>query len=252
MGGCGLPLFVIVHGERYPIDVDPDAKVADVEAELTRMCGPTHWRLTFAGKPLQSSELLSDTGVSAEAELRHEGRGLHFDTNLPHGALQYNEDCTKAWGNFQQTTITTMCSVPAANPGVTTFGVRVSEYKDGGNYFGVGFHPQHPHPQQLVSQRIASDSTTSQFQGMGFSLNQNGCVYGCVTERSGGSAGTVRLGDEIWVTMTMPKGTVLFEVRRRGAAGHVSECAVTDKHDRWFPAVFFQYGDGTVLELLEP
>eukprot|EP01062_Namystynia_karyoxenos_P052891 TRINITY_DN4258_c0_g2_i3.p1 TRINITY_DN4258_c0_g2~~TRINITY_DN4258_c0_g2_i3.p1 ORF type:complete len:312 (+),score=66.35 TRINITY_DN4258_c0_g2_i3:65-937(+) len=71
-GTGGLMLFVVGSaGQQWTIEVDPEATVGDVAAEVHKQGGPpaSAVKLRFSGRDLAHSALLCDEGVGAQAQL---------------------------------------------------------------------------------------------------------------------------------------------------------------------------------------
>eukprot|EP01065_Artemidia_motanka_P024443 TRINITY_DN2916_c0_g1_i1.p1 TRINITY_DN2916_c0_g1~~TRINITY_DN2916_c0_g1_i1.p1 ORF type:complete len:299 (+),score=90.07 TRINITY_DN2916_c0_g1_i1:58-897(+) len=66
---AGLQLYVRVHGEVVPVDVDPDASVQEVMDRVAQVTGSEAPLLQFQGADLNPEDLIADTGVSQEATL---------------------------------------------------------------------------------------------------------------------------------------------------------------------------------------
>eukprot|EP00756_Hemistasia_phaeocysticola_P067120 Hpha_TRINITY_DN9732_c0_g1::TRINITY_DN9732_c0_g1_i1::g.10334::m.10334 len=204
----------------------------------------------FSGKKLLDSVLLSDAGVCPQSTVEAIAEGFVFNSDLPHGACTFDETNTEVSATFEKDTIVVLLRRPVPPVGVTRFWVSVKEYRSGANYFGVGFSPFPKVPQQLESRRIANDSSSSRFQGNGWSYNQNGCTYGPPITMSG-STRSLDKEDLVEVQITMPSQDVSITLSKMGQEGGDKK-TITGKStftEEIFPAIFLQYGSGTVLKL---
>eukprot|EP01065_Artemidia_motanka_P041520 TRINITY_DN5401_c0_g1_i4.p1 TRINITY_DN5401_c0_g1~~TRINITY_DN5401_c0_g1_i4.p1 ORF type:complete len:294 (+),score=95.62 TRINITY_DN5401_c0_g1_i4:58-882(+) len=200
-GSGGMVVFV---GD-YPVDVTPDATVADLRKAL-----PDGRRVTlrYQGRELRDSDELADVGVCAEArvDVCRSAPVLTFNDQLhPHPRVQLSDDLHTARFCGKPHEPCFVVSNEEVQSGVP-FRVRVhAEGSERGSYYGVGVSPAVEH--DMYNQcRVAEDGG-----GCGVSINKNGYVYGADAEYLPASVG-VSLGSEVLVVHDRAAGKLEMRV----------------------------------------
>eukprot|EP01062_Namystynia_karyoxenos_P055252 TRINITY_DN46006_c0_g1_i1.p1 TRINITY_DN46006_c0_g1~~TRINITY_DN46006_c0_g1_i1.p1 ORF type:complete len:282 (+),score=56.89 TRINITY_DN46006_c0_g1_i1:85-846(+) len=250
---AGLIVYVSSGGgEPRALELPPDATVGDLLAEN----GTPRGVATFGGRRLGNAESLADAGVSNEARVDVDtANPLALNRQLPHDGCKINEDGTEVEGDFKTGTVTLLCCCPIAPTGETTWAVRVLSYSNDA-YFGMGITPMVEDPKTLTSQRIANDSTSTVYQGIGASVNQNGSSYGAwVSCTESAQFGCLKKDDQIRFTVTMPQCTVKVDLTVECEGSSQAQKTTILRGDfppgtTLYPAVFLQYGKGTRLKLV--
>eukprot|EP01065_Artemidia_motanka_P030617 TRINITY_DN36668_c0_g1_i1.p1 TRINITY_DN36668_c0_g1~~TRINITY_DN36668_c0_g1_i1.p1 ORF type:complete len:288 (+),score=44.08 TRINITY_DN36668_c0_g1_i1:66-866(+) len=161
-GSGGMVIFV----DQFPVDVTPDATVADVRRQLPD--GGKHVRLLYQGAELRDGDLLADVGVCAESKIEMQQRTcLTWDRALLSARLSMTADERSVSLDKQGSPVTILSKQPL-ELGVP-FSVRMDSAQ---GYFGVGFSPK-PARHSFDQHRVASDGG-----GPGWSFNKNGECYG--------------------------------------------------------------------------
>eukprot|EP01065_Artemidia_motanka_P025756 TRINITY_DN3071_c0_g2_i1.p1 TRINITY_DN3071_c0_g2~~TRINITY_DN3071_c0_g2_i1.p1 ORF type:complete len:309 (+),score=62.42 TRINITY_DN3071_c0_g2_i1:69-929(+) len=87
---AGLLLYVQLHGQVIPVEVDPDASVKQLMERVSEATGSEPPLLRFQGAELDPADLISDTGISQEAMLEAVlGRLFQYDHDFDENGLFY-------------------------------------------------------------------------------------------------------------------------------------------------------------------
>eukprot|EP01065_Artemidia_motanka_P041516 TRINITY_DN5401_c0_g1_i1.p1 TRINITY_DN5401_c0_g1~~TRINITY_DN5401_c0_g1_i1.p1 ORF type:complete len:313 (+),score=75.23 TRINITY_DN5401_c0_g1_i1:69-1007(+) len=204
-GSGGMVVFV---GD-YPVDVTPDATVADLRKAL-----PDGRRVTlrYQGRELRDSDELADVGVCAEArvDVCRSAPVLTFNDRLPHPRVELSADLRTARfsGGRGASTPCFVVSSEQVQSGVP-FRVRIHTEAHDYSYYGVGVSPA-VDPSRYDQCRVADDGG-----GCGVSINQNGCVYGAPADYvvgSRGAAAEISLGSELVLKYDRAEGKLEISV----------------------------------------
>eukprot|EP01065_Artemidia_motanka_P041518 TRINITY_DN5401_c0_g1_i11.p1 TRINITY_DN5401_c0_g1~~TRINITY_DN5401_c0_g1_i11.p1 ORF type:complete len:290 (+),score=88.06 TRINITY_DN5401_c0_g1_i11:60-929(+) len=215
-GSGGMVVFV---GD-YPVDVTPDATVADLRKAL-----PDGRRVTlrYQGRELRDSDELADVGVCAEArvDVCRFSPVLTFNDQLPHPRVLLSDDlrtaryCVDGLNEPAKRKPCFVVSNEEVRSGVP-FRVRIHAASAQSEsavlseaarncYYGVGVSPAVEH--DMYNQcRVAEDGG-----GCGVSINKNGYVYGADAEYLPASVG-VSLGSEVLVVHDRAAGKLEMRV----------------------------------------
>lgn len=256
-GAGGIQLFVRAPGGRtIAVDLPADSSVGDLQAAVVEQDPSIRGcRLRWQDAELTDpSEVLADRGICSQATLDCAACWMPvWDVSLPHTGVSFSDDQTEMWGDIHEDTVTVLATCPLPASGTVSWSVKVLEHSSGSAYFGVGVTPLPQPVTNLLSQRIANDSTSTKNQGVGCSINQNGYCYGRWATQPSTTTESLSKGHEVLVQVTMPKGEVEFTVKPPGGARPRKTKGVLNVDGMvWYPAAFLQFGKGTRLKICPP